>query len=232
MPSSRRRCVFGCVTEGLTMHQFPNPARLPEQFKTWVELAGEQLKNLSPEEIYPRKTVCDKHFIASHRNRNNRLSALAIPTLHLPNSQAEPNACDASENIPVDTPMSLDQGLHAEAEQSLEEGSAKHKMPSQNSFTFALDLSADTGASDDPDDRAQSAGRPSVARQVAGKSFMAQKMQGLRRRTFLSYHQEAERKIRNLQQENLRLRQMCKSYKSRLEDAKKLSDNKVIIIML
>nr|XP_034824255.1 uncharacterized protein LOC117982081 [Maniola hyperantus] len=116
MPSSRRRCVFGCVTEGLTMHQFPNPARLPEQFKTWVELAGEQLKNLSPEEIYPRKTVCDKHFIASHRNRNNRLSALAIPTLHLPR-------------------------LHAEAEQSLEEGSAKHKMPSQNSFTFALDLS-------------------------------------------------------------------------------------------
>ncbi|CAH0405002.1 unnamed protein product [Chilo suppressalis] len=88
MPSSRR-CVFGCVTKGLTVHSFPNPAKFPEQFRSWVEIGGERLRNLSTEQIYPRMKVCDKHFIEGHRNRNNRLSALAVPTLYLPKLDLE-----------------------------------------------------------------------------------------------------------------------------------------------
>lgn len=75
-------CIFFVL--GLTVHRFPNPATFPEQFRTWVELCGQELKHLPVDEIYPRLKVCDKHFIESHRNRNNRLNALAIPSLHLP----------------------------------------------------------------------------------------------------------------------------------------------------
>ncbi|KAL0851280.1 hypothetical protein ABMA28_007113 [Loxostege sticticalis] len=118
MPSSRR-CVFGCVTKGLTVHSFPNPAKFPEQFRTWVELCGQELRNLSVDEIYPRLKVCDKHFIESHRNRNNRLNALAIPSLHLTQSLPEPNVCVATEpserilvedniNIPLDKNIDQD----------------------------------------------------------------------------------------------------------------------------
>lgn len=67
------------------MHRFPNALKFPEQFQTWVNLVGGgNLETSSDFEYYKEKRVCDIHFCDRHRNRNKRLNALAIPTLHLP----------------------------------------------------------------------------------------------------------------------------------------------------
>lgn len=68
----------------VVMHVFPNPKRFPERFKLWVNLVDEGLESLSENDIYITKRICDIHFIDEHRVRYKRLSALAVPTLHLP----------------------------------------------------------------------------------------------------------------------------------------------------
>ncbi|KAL4720090.1 hypothetical protein ACJJTC_012414 [Scirpophaga incertulas] len=83
MPSSNR-CVFGCVTTGVTIHKFPNPVKYPEIFRKWVMLAGESLRGMSDDVIRRTRTVCDRHFAENVKNRNNRLNYLAVPTLQLP----------------------------------------------------------------------------------------------------------------------------------------------------
>lgn len=69
---------------GVTIHNFPHPLKFSQKFRTWVELGGEALKGLSDEEIFETKKVCAIHFIDKDRNRNNRLNALAVPSLHIP----------------------------------------------------------------------------------------------------------------------------------------------------
>ncbi|XP_045517946.1 copper homeostasis protein CutC isoform X2 [Pieris brassicae] len=64
-----------------SLHSFPNPKRFHQQFNSWVNLTGDF--GLTNEEIFKKKKVCDVHFTNRDRNRNNRLNALAIPSLHL-----------------------------------------------------------------------------------------------------------------------------------------------------
>lgn len=66
------------------MHRFPDALKFPEQLKAWVNLVGGNLETSSDFEYYKKKRICDIHFCDRHRNRNKRLSSLAIPTLHLP----------------------------------------------------------------------------------------------------------------------------------------------------
>ncbi|KAG6460295.1 hypothetical protein O3G_MSEX011896 [Manduca sexta] len=73
------RCVFGCPTDGISLHNFPNPRRFPEQFQKWIELVGEPVEDLTPDEIFGKKKVCNLHFTIDDRNRNNRLNAIATP---------------------------------------------------------------------------------------------------------------------------------------------------------
>lgn len=65
------------------MHCFPNYAKFPERFKTWVELCGGNLETTADYEYYRKQKVCDKHFTDSDRNRCKRLNALAVPSMYL-----------------------------------------------------------------------------------------------------------------------------------------------------
>ncbi|CAH2100578.1 unnamed protein product [Euphydryas editha] len=80
MPSLSR-CVFGCVTKGVSIHNFPNPSKFPERFRQWVNLVGAPLFGISDAEIYKKYKVCDVHFTNEDRNRNKRLNAIAVPSL-------------------------------------------------------------------------------------------------------------------------------------------------------
>lgn len=64
-------------------HQFPNPEKNPEGFKAWVNIVGGNVKTASDIKVYRKKVICDIHFTHKFKNRNNRLNALAVPTLHL-----------------------------------------------------------------------------------------------------------------------------------------------------
>ncbi|KAL0879659.1 hypothetical protein ABMA27_003374, partial [Loxostege sticticalis] len=80
-----RLCAFGCASNGVPMHSFPNIKKYPERFKTWVTLVcGKLDPSFDYEEYYKKKRICDIHFTDRYRNRNNRLNAEAVPTLHLP----------------------------------------------------------------------------------------------------------------------------------------------------
>lgn len=65
------------------MHCFPDYAKFPERFKTWVELCKGKLETTADYEYYEKKKVCDKHFSDSDYNRNKRLNALAVPSIYL-----------------------------------------------------------------------------------------------------------------------------------------------------
>ncbi|XP_022831934.1 uncharacterized protein LOC111360276 [Spodoptera litura] len=85
-----RRCALGCAPSDVPMHRFPDAMKFPERLKAWVNLVGGKLQTSSDFEYYKKKRICDIHFCDSHRNRNKRLSALAIPTLHLPGQSQSP----------------------------------------------------------------------------------------------------------------------------------------------
>lgn len=70
------------LISGGILHVFPNQERFPEQFKAWLALVPENQR--PPHNDFHNQRVCDRHFILRDRNRNNRLNALAVPTLHLP----------------------------------------------------------------------------------------------------------------------------------------------------
>lgn len=79
--------TLNLLLSDVPMHRFPNAAKFPEQFKTWVNLVVSccgQIEASTDLEYYKTKRICDIHFSDLHRNRNNRLNALAVPTLHLP----------------------------------------------------------------------------------------------------------------------------------------------------
>lgn len=63
---------------------FPHPNKFPETFKAWVEIVGGKLETPDDYAFYRRKKICDIHFTDKDKNRNHRLSAIAVPTLCLP----------------------------------------------------------------------------------------------------------------------------------------------------
>uniref|UniRef100_A0A2A4K9L6 Uncharacterized protein n=1 Tax=Heliothis virescens TaxID=7102 RepID=A0A2A4K9L6_HELVI len=97
-------CAFGCGDKNVVLHAFPNPKRFPERFKLWVNLV-EGLESLSENDIREKKRICDIHFSDEHRVRYKRLSALAVPTLHLPSNKNN----DESENVSDARPRIIDE---------------------------------------------------------------------------------------------------------------------------
>ncbi|XP_045541764.1 uncharacterized protein LOC106716698 [Papilio machaon] len=76
-------CSFGCAFSGVPMHRFPHADKFAERFRAWVNLVGGKLETPVDYDYYSKKLVCDIHFTARDRNRNKRLNALAVPSLHL-----------------------------------------------------------------------------------------------------------------------------------------------------
>ncbi|XP_045533490.1 uncharacterized protein LOC123720773 [Pieris brassicae] len=64
-----KRCAFGCSPNDASLDSFPNPKRFHQQLNSWVNLTGDF--GLTNEEIF------------RDHNGNNRLNALAIPSLYL-----------------------------------------------------------------------------------------------------------------------------------------------------
>lgn len=66
------------------LHVFPDPAKYPERFRAWVTIVGGKLETHNDYEEYRKRKLCDIHFTDKDRNRNHRLNALAVPSVHLP----------------------------------------------------------------------------------------------------------------------------------------------------
>lgn len=72
---------FVC-SAGSVLHAFPNPVVYKERFNIWVKNAGVVGKN--NDYIFKNCRICRKHFEPIYHYPKNRLSVLAIPTLHVP----------------------------------------------------------------------------------------------------------------------------------------------------
>ncbi|CAH2106601.1 unnamed protein product [Euphydryas editha] len=99
-----RRCELGCEPSDVPLHVFPNPAKYPERFRAWVTIVGGKLETPHDYENYRKRKLCDIHFTNKDRNRNNRLNALAVPSVHLPSwipaiTQQETNISSVSESL-------------------------------------------------------------------------------------------------------------------------------------
>ncbi|XP_069363897.1 uncharacterized protein [Maniola hyperantus] len=242
MPCS---CAFGCKrTAGVPMHRFPSQEKFPERFKTWVTLCGGKLETSADCHVYKDKRVCDIHFEAKDHNRNNRLNALAVPSLHLTDSRPEPNVCgqqeqtSASERIPVEdnTNVLIDMtilSLDREAVASIENDHAysafgKRKPPTVKLVQRKPAITKKMQVASTENDHGYSAcgkRKPPTVKLVQRNLAITKKMLVPRMKTSKPYSKEAERKIRDLQFEILRLRRRCKFLEYKLEDATKLTDN-------
>ncbi|KAL0893329.1 hypothetical protein ABMA27_014920 [Loxostege sticticalis] len=84
--SKAKCCVPGCSISGRShrvLHGYPNYVKEPERFRSWIYAVGGDILGLSDEHIYKNRRVCHSHFEAKYCLRNNRISAIAIPTLNL-----------------------------------------------------------------------------------------------------------------------------------------------------
>nr|XP_049695265.1 uncharacterized protein LOC126054305 [Helicoverpa armigera] len=93
------RCALGCKNTDVAVHVFPDPDKFPERFKAWVDIVRERLETPLDVEYFKKKRICDIHFIPEHRNRNKRLSALAIPILNLPGTSKSRETENSDDNL-------------------------------------------------------------------------------------------------------------------------------------
>ncbi|XP_028156626.1 uncharacterized protein LOC114350154 isoform X2 [Ostrinia furnacalis] len=68
---------------GKHLHMFPNPKRFHDQFKAWVKVVEGKLNSTDDYSYFRTKRICDRHFTENDRNRNNRINAIAIPSLFI-----------------------------------------------------------------------------------------------------------------------------------------------------
>uniref|UniRef100_A0A2A4JY71 THAP-type domain-containing protein n=2 Tax=Heliothis virescens TaxID=7102 RepID=A0A2A4JY71_HELVI len=86
MPSDKHCCVPGCKTGAemhAVLHKFPNPEKDRERFNSWLYAIGGDILGLPNEHIYKFRRVCNLHFEDRYMCRNNRISNIAVPRLHL-----------------------------------------------------------------------------------------------------------------------------------------------------
>ncbi|RVE46753.1 hypothetical protein evm_008616 [Chilo suppressalis] len=102
------RCFLGCSSDpGVHLHVFPHPERFPDQFKKWVEIVYGQLNTPEDYAFFRKKRLCDRHFTAKDRNRNNRLNALAVPSLFIKvvSTNCSATMSETQTNTLVDEPL-------------------------------------------------------------------------------------------------------------------------------
>lgn len=73
--------LLGSKTESL--HKFPNPAKYPERFRTWLNNIGGEVLDLENDVVYNRRRVCHLHFVPQYDTRSKFLSVDAVPRLCL-----------------------------------------------------------------------------------------------------------------------------------------------------
>ncbi|KAJ8737069.1 hypothetical protein PYW07_000340 [Mythimna separata] len=189
---------------GVAIHTFPQPTKDPNRFKIWVKLAGDLLKDLSDEEIYHRKRICDIHFLPQHKTRNNRLSAIAVPSLQLPGT--------ATENIV--SPM-----IHTE-------------MPSTSSAINPSNTVVQPGiATVNIASSSIDTDMPSTSSRIDMCSKSNYLRLGSKNKPASYITMSSQKQIKNLKRQILRLKKKGESYKTRLQNAEKLSKSKAFSVV-
>lgn len=74
-------CVIGL--DNISLHLFPNPDKDPDRFRTWVYAIGGDILALDNSTIFKNRRICHSHFEPRYHTRSGKLSANAVPTLHL-----------------------------------------------------------------------------------------------------------------------------------------------------
>ncbi|XP_052741504.1 uncharacterized protein LOC112057290 [Bicyclus anynana] len=225
-----RLCAFGCLPNDVTMHRFPQRAKFPDRFKTWVTLVGGKLETEADFEFYMKKRVCDIHFTDRDKNRNSRLNALAIPTLYLSGrdigSSSVPHNSSNVETVAVnmDFSLSLDTGRDIRPV-SVEPG------PSNTVSTVTV--INDIGPSSDPGTRQDRLHHPQLAdtcwiRMEHNYSVISRQDRVAKGKKVI--HKQVPMKpvdstIRRMRSEISRLRKRSQSFKTRLASAEKISED-------
>ncbi|XP_063890279.1 uncharacterized protein LOC135116740 [Helicoverpa armigera] len=88
MGSPFRCCVRYCTTTrsddcNVILHSFPNPDKEEDRFRSWVYSIGGDILVLDNQFVFKNRKICHKHFESKYHTRSSRLSANAVPTLHL-----------------------------------------------------------------------------------------------------------------------------------------------------
>nr|XP_049704773.1 uncharacterized protein LOC126056285 [Helicoverpa armigera] len=84
-------CIPSCASSlgtGAVLHAFPNPSSESDKFHTWVVNAG--LAGEDDDYIFRNRRICRLHFEEIYYYPKNRLSKLAVPTLHLSGAPLAP----------------------------------------------------------------------------------------------------------------------------------------------
>ncbi|XP_063899270.1 uncharacterized protein LOC110383286 isoform X2 [Helicoverpa armigera] len=118
-----RRLCHGAVPtlllSGAVLHAFPNPSFDSDKFHTWVVNAG--LVGEDGDHIFRNRRICRLHFEEIYHYPKNRLSKLAVPTLHLSDSQSVSRGNQGlQEAAPSTVDEVLDTSVTAEVQGSLD----------------------------------------------------------------------------------------------------------------
>ncbi|XP_047039807.1 uncharacterized protein LOC124644475 isoform X7 [Helicoverpa zea] len=116
---SSSRKISSCTNEGAVLHAFPNPSFESDKFHTWVVKAG--LAGEDSDHIFKNRRICRLHFEEIYYYPKNRLSKLAVPTLHLSDNQSVSRENQGlQEAAPSTVNEELDTSATAEVQQSLD----------------------------------------------------------------------------------------------------------------
>ncbi|XP_063373450.1 uncharacterized protein LOC134661343 [Cydia amplana] len=69
--------------DNVILHKFPCPINEADRFRTWIYSVSGDVLSLDNQFIHKYRKVCHIHFEEKFINRSGRLSAIAVPTLHL-----------------------------------------------------------------------------------------------------------------------------------------------------
>ncbi|CAG4972030.1 unnamed protein product [Colias eurytheme] len=208
-----KRCILGCPYYDFAMHRFPDAKKFPERLKTWVNLVGGRLETLSDIEYYKKQVICDIHFCEAYRNRNNRLNALAVPTLHLPGlNLSQITSGQASTSTQHNLEPTLIQQVNSEP--SVSHATSEQPSPSLHNLL--------------PSTSQPIAADPSQTFSLVNNMMMEHNYSAIsrpRRKTVKDPAAPLRTKIKQLQTDIMRLRKKGESFKARLKSAEDYSNN-------
>nr|XP_049695764.1 uncharacterized protein LOC110383286 isoform X2 [Helicoverpa armigera] len=119
---TRRLCPGAVPTlflSGAVLHAFPNPSFESDKFHTWVVNAG--LVGEDEDYIFRNRRICRLHFEEIYHYPKNRLSKLAVPTLHLSDNKSVSRENQGlQEAVPSTVNEETDTSATAEVQQSLD----------------------------------------------------------------------------------------------------------------
>ncbi|CAH2076153.1 unnamed protein product, partial [Iphiclides podalirius] len=131
--SNTKCCVAGCENNSgssETLHKFPNPKKNNALFNSWVYSVGGNILGLENDHIFKYRRVCHKHFEDKYLCRNNRISIIAIPTLHMPGPTSLPKFTLIEKNRQSADPVSKDPSTSAATQP--DSGKLEHMTMKEN----------------------------------------------------------------------------------------------------